>query len=439
MLDLGGFDAAALAERAQLGEIATAAHGALAAPEGLDLTLAVLGLAADRAGRPLLWTPLAEVVVPASALPLGADHDVMINAQQELARELPAIFEDHYSPLGVRPPTSPPAAEAPTGGQTPATRALQRLGAVGDDVKSAVVRRLDLDRIARRADVGADGVEGLRSVVHRLWQRVAELAQVVHRDHAPRLDAGDRWQQVQRGTVWASTAPLRTEPLISVIMPTRDRADLVAAAIASVHAQRYARWELIIVDDGSTDSTPSLLDGLADERVRCERTEGIGAAAARNRGLQHASGDWVAFCDDDNAMHPAWLRGVAEFVGRHPETVAMYGAQLREDAPSPTQTPWLLFEEPLDLRRLTRDNSIDLGVLAVRRDHPELHFDEELGPLAMYDDWEMIVRIARHGPLVPLPVIASAYSLRGSGRLSERHDAASLAEMRRRFSASSSG
>lgn len=92
-------------------------------------------------------------------------------------------------------------------------------------------------------------------------------------------------------------------PLVSVIMPVRDRAGCVARAIRSVLAQSYHPIELIVIDDGSRDGTLAVVQGFGDA-VRVIRQEGGGAYAARNRGLAEARGALIAFVDSDDAWHP---------------------------------------------------------------------------------------------------------------------------------------
>lgn len=92
-----------------------------------------------------------------------------------------------------------------------------------------------------------------------------------------------------------------TAPLVTVILPTRNRAHVLRRAIDSVLAQTHRELELIVVDDGSTDATAATLAGVADPRLRVlHRERGGGAAAARNAGLALARGDFVAFLDDDD-------------------------------------------------------------------------------------------------------------------------------------------
>jgi glycosyltransferase involved in cell wall biosynthesis len=100
-------------------------------------------------------------------------------------------------------------------------------------------------------------------------------------------------------------------PLVTVIVPTFDRRELVCEAIESVLAQTHARFELIVVDDRSTDGTADVVAryGDADPRVACVRQAHAGPGAARNHGLARARGDWTVFLDSDDLLLPGCLAG----------------------------------------------------------------------------------------------------------------------------------
>ena len=98
-------------------------------------------------------------------------------------------------------------------------------------------------------------------------------------------------------------------PLVSVVIPTRDRRDSTAEAVASVLAQTWRDLELVVVDDGSADGTAEHLEAsFSDPRLRVLRQENRGVSAARNRGVGATSGAWVAFLDSDDL----WLPGKLE-------------------------------------------------------------------------------------------------------------------------------
>ena len=96
-----------------------------------------------------------------------------------------------------------------------------------------------------------------------------------------------------------------TEPRVSVVIPTYNRARLLPRAVGSVLAQTFEDWELIIVDDGSDDDTPDVIAGFEDARIRCIRHErNLGVSAARNTGIAAARGEYVTWFDDDDEWLP---------------------------------------------------------------------------------------------------------------------------------------
>ena len=99
---------------------------------------------------------------------------------------------------------------------------------------------------------------------------------------------------------WIRRVSLSSTPLMSVILPTRDRCQLLERAIASVMCQTYPNWEIAVADDGSVDKTSEFLARLNDKRVKSVRIEGRGVCAARNAALGLAAGEIIAYLDDDN-------------------------------------------------------------------------------------------------------------------------------------------
>jgi len=106
-------------------------------------------------------------------------------------------------------------------------------------------------------------------------------------------------------------------PLVSVIIPTYNRAHLIAQAVDSVLQQTYSNVEIIVVDDGSTDDTATVMENYA-ERVSYVRQENAGSAAARNRGLAMARGDYIAFLDSDDLFLSEKLAIQVDYMQQHP-------------------------------------------------------------------------------------------------------------------------
>ncbi|MBI5550193.1 MAG: glycosyltransferase family 2 protein [Desulfobacterales bacterium] len=106
-------------------------------------------------------------------------------------------------------------------------------------------------------------------------------------------------------------------PLVSVVVPTFNRAAQIGAAVDSVLAQSYPHWELIVVDDGSQDETPLMLSAYG-ERIRTIRQENRGVSAARNRGILAAAGEFIALLDSDDHWLPDKLAAQVAYFRQHP-------------------------------------------------------------------------------------------------------------------------
>jgi glycosyltransferase involved in cell wall biosynthesis len=89
-------------------------------------------------------------------------------------------------------------------------------------------------------------------------------------------------------------------PKVSVVIPTYNRADKVRSAIESVLAQTFSDLEVIVVDDGSSDDTGKILEEMFGDRIRYHAQANQGASVARNKGIEEARGDWIAFLDSDD-------------------------------------------------------------------------------------------------------------------------------------------
>ncbi len=107
-------------------------------------------------------------------------------------------------------------------------------------------------------------------------------------------------------------------PRVSIVMPTFNRADTLRRAVDSVRAQRFEDWELLVVDDGSTDDTKALLDSIAEPRMAVFRQPNTGVAGARNVGLRAVRGELVAFLDSDDEWAPHHLALMVAFFDAHP-------------------------------------------------------------------------------------------------------------------------
>jgi len=158
--------------------------------------------------------------------------------------------------------------------------------------------------------------------------------------------------------------------LVSVVVPLHDHADVVAQTLDSILGQDHHPIELVVVDDGSCDGGADVVAGY-EPRVRVIRQSRMGAASARNRGLDLTSGELVVFFDADDLMPAGRLRRQAAALARHPELDGVFG-DVVEFRPG---TPWRSEPRPgrlpgsLMLRRraLERAGSFREGGARARR------------------------------------------------------------------------
>ena len=122
-------------------------------------------------------------------------------------------------------------------------------------------------------------------------------------------------------------------PKISVILPTYNRAALLARALRSALSQTYGAFEVRVVDDGSSDGTQSMVAALDDPRICYLRIDHAGPAAARNHGIRAAQGEWIAFLDSDDEWKPEKLQRQMEAVAGLPSGVGVVytGAEYIDD------------------------------------------------------------------------------------------------------------
>ncbi len=121
-----------------------------------------------------------------------------------------------------------------------------------------------------------------------------------------------------------------TSPTVSVVIPTYNRARFIGAAVASIRAQTYPCHEIVIVDDGSSDDTAAVVAALGDG-IRYIRQDNAGPSAARNRGIQEARGDLVAFLDTDDRWLPDKLMLQVQAMQRDPAIALVCADMAIED------------------------------------------------------------------------------------------------------------
>jgi Glycosyl transferase family 2 len=268
------------------------------------------------------------------------------------------------------------------------------------------------------------GVSDLFTSVQALQSQLEAEAQERSVLRARILQLAERLDQSFAGlSAWTTTTYLGhvsvpDHALISVVLPTHNRADLVQRAVLSVIAQSYSNWELLVVDDASDDDTPKVLSNFTDSRIRVLRREQQGgASASRNTGLAAARGEFVVYLDDDNMMHPHWLKGVAWAFDLHPEALVMIGARIIDDElrnQGLGRGGWPQLAPPgFDRDAIARESVADLMQVAHRRELPGAHFDEQI---RVVEDWDLLARLTRERDPLLFPAVSGIYMTSASDR-----------------------
>ncbi|HUU43234.1 MAG TPA: glycosyltransferase, partial [Planctomycetota bacterium] len=219
--------------------------------------------------------------------------------------------------------------------------------------------------------------------------------------------------------------PGTREPLVSVVMPAYNTGRFIAQAIRSVLRQTWTHWELIVIDDGSTDDTAAVVATFSDPRIRCISRENTGLSAARNEGIRRARGEYIAFLDSDDLWFPEKLAAQAKILEEDPEAGLTYSNYwfVDEDGVR-TGAPRFSFARLADgwcLEKLLVRNAV-LGptTVVLRRSVLDrvglFHTD-----LRASEDWDMWRRVAVHCKFRYLPRALGAYRIR-RGSLTGRHD-----------------
>lgn len=219
----------------------------------------------------------------------------------------------------------------------------------------------------------------------------------------------DQLFRLEKLTTYAAPSDADTSaagPAVSIILPTYNRATFLGEAIASVQAQSFRNWELMIVDDGSTDGTESAVwFYLSDPRIRYIRQAQAGAAAARNNGLRQTTAPLIAYIDSDNLWCPDFLAGTVAALAAQPEVDLVYGALISDD--HLLDHSCILWSD-FDRDALLCGNFIDTNTILHRRSLVA-RFGGWDASLRRLLDWDLLLRYTSEKPGVPVPVLAARY------------------------------
>jgi glycosyltransferase involved in cell wall biosynthesis len=213
-------------------------------------------------------------------------------------------------------------------------------------------------------------------------------------------------------------------PIVTVVIPLFNKATDVERTVRSVLAQSQPDFELIVVDDGSTDGGGDVVRAIGDPRIRTIRQANAGVSAARNRGIAEAATDLVALLDADDEWRPDFLRSVLELRSRFPQAGLWAAGYLMAPPDSgPLKQPQLR-----GVPTAPEGGLIDDFFVCLRKDCPVCSSNvlgrrsifEALGGFAvgekLSEDWDMWARIALRYRVAFLPEVQAVYHLDASNR-----------------------
>ena len=205
--------------------------------------------------------------------------------------------------------------------------------------------------------------------------------------------------------------------MFSVVIPLWNKRDTIAATVASALAQTHRDFELVIVDDGSSDGSPDALADFADDRLRLISQPHAGPGSARNAGIEASLGDWIAFLDADDLWLSHHLAELDRIRLAHPEAGLIgtaYGLSIRGKSsqpprvPKPSIGPVNFFERTgvgarpfcTSSSAIPRSTYVELG---------------GFGPMPQGQDSEYFARIALNRPVAASSRVTAIYRVGTSG------------------------
>ena len=184
--------------------------------------------------------------------------------------------------------------------------------------------------------------------------------------------------------------------LVSIVMPAYNCEKYVVEAINSILAQTYRNWELLVLDDGSKDNTLRIIEEFSqkDSRIKAlPNGKNIGVSATRNRGIELATGEWIAFLDSDDMWKPEKLEKQFEIVEKEAAEFLFTGSSyINEEGEAYKE----IFEVPekITYKKLRNQNVISCSSVLVKKkyfEHIKMEKDE------MHEDYAVWLRILKTG------------------------------------------
>lgn len=216
-------------------------------------------------------------------------------------------------------------------------------------------------------------------------------------------------------------------PAVSIIMPCYNAAAHLSLSVGSVLAQTFSDWELIAVDDGSTDSTMAWLRSQTDPRIRIHSQSNQGVSAARNAGLALASGCHVAFLDADDTWEATFLEKMFAALQANTEAVLAYCGWQNVGLPGGSGEPFI----PPDYENVDKAETLFAGCrwpihAALVKRAAVLTANGFDTALKNAEDYALWLQVATSAPIIRVPEVLAFYHFHSGAQATNNHARAAL-------------
>jgi glycosyltransferase involved in cell wall biosynthesis len=208
----------------------------------------------------------------------------------------------------------------------------------------------------------------------------------------------------------------RPQPFFSVVIPLFNKERFIERSLKSVESQTFTEFEIIVVDDGSTDGGPRAVQGCQDPRIRIVRQPNGGVSAARNRGITEARGKWIAFLDADDEYRPDFLHQAWMCASDFPRAGAVFARAAWMKGSSQVNIPGDRVKQPTLLKDYLRFVACEKGceinssAVAVRADVFEHSGAFPVG-VKIGEDSDLWLRVAWTTEIAYIPKFLAVYHM----------------------------
>ena len=217
--------------------------------------------------------------------------------------------------------------------------------------------------------------------------------------------------------------------IFSVVIPLYNKAPYIVDTVNSVLAQTFSDFEVLVIDDGSTDGGAELVESITDPRLRLIRQANSGVSAARNLGIDEANGEWIAFLDADDWHHPRYLECLLMAHHKFPSADTLGADHIKIPHAEGNWPPhWPEIDESPEVRRIEDlakqwmdrqtlcSSSTAVRANRLKSMQPCFALGESYG-----EDMDLWFRLAERAPVAFVPVPLAAYRVDVEGSLTNQH------------------